>query len=214
MRPRTDRFEGAIAAAGFASGHQAVVGLWRDSPLGSFIDVMWIQPDGRRVLLAPTSTVRDYVAGVYAFDETRVLAVSGGWDGRRIDVRAGEVHVRLQPQPRSWQSWVFAARPRCLRRSAAWIAIEDRLVAPLAGPLLGGGSGVHLTGITPGGRREWFGIDDYRPLAEGALHVGDRDAGAMVALRPGLGVGLSDFPTCPALVYLATLIGPAPAPPS
>ncbi len=207
-----DRFEGAIAAAGFVSGHQTVVGMWRNSPLGPFVDVMWIRPDGRRVLLAPTPTVRDYVTGVYAFDETRVVPVRGGWDGGAVRLEAGPLELSLQPLPRDWRSWVFAARPRGLRRSPTWITIEDRLVAPSVGPLLGGGPGVRLAGVTPGGRREWFGIDDYRPLADGSLRVDGQDAGAMGLLRPGLGVGLSDFPSRPALVHLATLIESAPPP--
>jgi hypothetical protein len=206
MSRTIDRFAGAIAAAGFAGGHQTVVGLWRSSPLGPFVDVMWIHPDGHRVLLAPTSAVRDYVTEVYDFDETRIVPVHGGWDGHRVELQAGPLDLRLRPLPRDWRSWVFAVRPRRLRRSPAWITIEDRLVAPLAGPLLGGGPGVRLAGVTPGGRREWFGVDDYRPLSDGALRVGGRDAGAMVPLRPGLGVGLSDFPSRPALVNLTTLI--------
>ena len=212
MPRNIDRFEGAIAAAGFASGHQTVVGLWRGSPLGRFVDVMWIEPDGRRVLLAPTPTVRDYVTGVYAFDETRIVPVWGGWDGHRIELHAGPLELHLRPLPRDWRSWVFATRPRRLRRSPTWITIEDRLVAPLAGPLLGGGPGVRLAGVTPGGRREWFGVDDYRPLSEGTLRVEGDDAGAMVPLQPGLGVGLSDFPSRPALVHLATLIEAAQPP--
>lgn len=206
MRPGIDRFEGAIAAAAFADGHQVVVGMWRASPLGRVVDVMWIRPDGRRVLLAPSATVRDYITGVYAFDEARVAPVRGGFDGREVAVAAGELRLRLTPHPRDWRSWVFAARPRVLRRRRAWLALEDRLAGPLAGPLLGGRPGVRLSGTTPTGRREWFSVDDYRPLADGALTVDGAEAGAMRALRPGLGVGLSDFPTRPALVQLATLI--------
>jgi hypothetical protein len=205
-----DRFVGMIAACGFASGDQVVVGVWRDSPLGSFVDVMWIDPRGRRTLLAPDADVRDYVGGVYRFDEQRVVGLRGGWDGTAVDVDADGLRLRLEPAPRDWRSWVFAARPRLLRRSPAWLTFEDRLVVPLAGPLLGGGPGVRLAGTTPGGRREWFGVDDYRPLAEGRLWVEGRDAGPVRALRPGLGVGLSDFPTAPALVQLTTIIESAP----
>ncbi|GGI08368.1 hypothetical protein [Egicoccus halophilus] len=201
-----DRFEGAIAAAGFASGHMTVVGMWHDSPLGAFADVMWIHPDGRRVLLAPSPAVRDFVTSVYAFDETRIVPVTGGWNGRDIAVQAGPLYLRLAPRPRDWRSWVFAARPRVLRRSPTWLAFEDRLAPLLARPLLGGAPGVRLAGVTPGGRQEWFSVDDYRPLADGRLKVEGADAGPLVALRPGLGVGLSDFPTRPALVQLATLI--------
>ena len=205
---RLDRFTGAIAAAGFASGEVTVVGMWRSSPLGRLVDVMWIRPDGERVLLAPSPLARTFIEGLYAFDRAEGVDVRGGWDGRVVDVTAGPVHVRLVPAERDWRSWVFAARPRILRRSPAWLALENALVAPLGPLLLGGTAGVHLSGVTPGGRREWYSVDDYRPVAEGALTVGGRDAGTLTALRADIGVGLSAFPTRPALVHLATLIEP------
>jgi hypothetical protein len=203
-----DRFVGAIAAGGFASGDQVVVGLWHASPIGPFADVMWVRPDGERVLLAPRREVRGLVTSLYAFDEARVVPVSGGWDGTGIDLAAGPLHLRLVPAARGWDSWVFAARPGPLRRSPAWIALEDRLVGPLGGMLLDGAEGVALTGVTPGGAREWYSITDRRPLRSGTLVVGRAHAGDLRPLRPGLGVGLSDFPSQPALVHVTTLIEP------
>jgi hypothetical protein len=201
-------FVGAIAAGGFTTGEQVVVGMWRRSPLGAFVDVMWVRPDGHRVLLAPSRVVRDYVADVYAFDDRRVVEVSGGFDGRRVSVVAGPLRLVLEPARRDWRSWVFAARPRGLRRSPAWLQVEDRLAGPLGRPLLGGAPGVRVAGTTPGGQREWYGVDDYRRVRHGALTVDGRDAGPLSDLRPDLGVGLSAFPTRPALVQLATLIEP------
>ena len=180
--------------------------MWGRSPLGSFVDVMWVRPDGERVLLAPSREVRDYVGGVYAFDREEVVAVRGGWDGHRVEVTAGPVHVRLDPSRRDWRSWVFALRPRPLRRSPAWLNVEDRLVGPLGWLLLGGAAGVRVSGLTPGGRREWYSTDDYRRVADGSLEVDGRDAGVLTDLRPDLGVGLSAFPTRPAFVQLVTLI--------
>lgn len=202
------RFSGMIAAAGFASGEQVVIGLWRRSPLGPFIDVMWVRPDGERILLAPSEEVRGYVTSLYRFERAEVVRVAGGWDGRAVDVLAGHLHVSLEPGRRDWRSWLFTARPLPLRRSPAWLAIEDRLVAPLGDALLGGAAGVRLAGRAPGGQREWYGIDDYRPLLHGRLTVDGRDAGALTELRAGLGVGLSDFPTRPALAYVETLVEP------
>ena len=201
-----DRFEGMIAAGGFASGEQTVVGLWRDSPLGSFVDVMWFRPDGHRVLLAPNEAVADYVSTVYDFDEVRAVAVRGGWTGEAVDVEAGPVHVQLVAGHRNWRSWLFGARPRFLRRQRWWIELEDRLVAPLGDPLLGGAEGVALSGTTSSGRREWYSIDDHRWIVRGRLTVDGDDAGELTELRPGLRVGVSDFPTRPALVNVVTLI--------
>jgi hypothetical protein len=72
-----NRFTGMIAASGSSSGHDVVVGLWRGSPLGAFVDVMWVQPDGRRVLLAPFEDVRRYVGDLYRFEATHVVPVRG-----------------------------------------------------------------------------------------------------------------------------------------
>jgi hypothetical protein len=203
-----DRFSGLIAAGGSTSGEQVVVGMWRRSPLGRAVDVMWVRPDGERILLAPSAAVADYVAGLYTFERVEVVAIRGGFDGRRVEVTAGPLAVTLEPGRRDLRSWLFALRPGSLRRSPAWIEVEDRLVAPLGGPLLGGADGVRLAGRAPGGQREWYGIADYRPLASGRFEVAGADAGRLAPLRPGLGVGLSDFPTVPALVAVDTLIEP------
>jgi hypothetical protein len=203
-----DRFHGRIAAAGFATGEQVVVGAWHTSPLGPIADVMWVRPSGHRILLAPSDAVAAYIGSLYAFDEVRVTPVSGRVTATRVEVHAGDLALRLDAGPRTWRSWVFAARPRLLRRAPAWIALENRLVGPFGTLLLGGAEGVRLTGITPGGRREWYSIDDHRPLPDGTLRVAGDDAGPLAPLRPGLGVGLSDFPAAPALVTLTTLIEP------
>jgi hypothetical protein len=203
-----DRFHGRITAAGFASGDQLVVGAWHASPLGAVTDVMWVRPDGHRILLAPDPWTADYVASLYTFDEVRCVPVAGGWRGTALDLRAGGLHLRLTAAPTTWRSVVFRLRPVWLRRSPLWIGVEDRLVGPLGGPLLGGAPGVRLAGPTPGGRHEWYSIDDHQPLVDGTLRIDGADAGALAPLRRGLGVGLSDFPTRPAVVRLVTLIEP------
>jgi len=168
-----DLFEGCIAGGGFASGHAVIIGAWRTSPFGTFVDVMWRRPDGERVLLAPTPSVASYVA----------------------------------------------LRPRFLRRRPWWIRVEDRLARPVVGLLIGGGQGVRAAGIAPGGQREYYSVDDYRRVVAGELSVDGRDAGTLGPLPADLGVGLSAFPTVPAVAYVGTIIegsfwDAAPAPPA
>lgn len=203
---RWDLFTGCIAAGAFASGDVVVVGCWRSSPFDVFVDVMWVRPNGERVLLAPRRDVRDYVAALYSFDRAEVAPVAGGWDGGLVAVEAGPLVVRLRPARRDWRSWLFAVRPLRLRRSPTWIRVEDVVARPVVGRLLGGAGAVRAAGTAPGGQRERYGADDWRPLAEGSLAIDGRDAGALVDLPDDLGIGLSAFPRRPALVHVGTLV--------
>ena len=65
-------FDGHIAGIGTASGLRAVVGIWRESPFGPFADAMVQLPAGRRILLAPTGDVAEFIAATYSFEEVRV----------------------------------------------------------------------------------------------------------------------------------------------
>ena len=69
------RFHGQIAGVGSTSGVRVVIGRWDASPLGAFADVMLEQPDGHRVLLAPSTAVAEFVADTYVFDEVVVTDV-------------------------------------------------------------------------------------------------------------------------------------------
>ncbi|MDX1659557.1 MAG: hypothetical protein R3343_12110 [Nitriliruptorales bacterium] len=212
MRGSLDRFEGCIAGARFRSGDQVVVGLWRRSPLGGFADVMWLTPGGERVLLAPGGDIADYVSDLYSFDDVRVAEVRSAWDGTMLEVRADPLGLQLEIGEPSWRSRVFELRPRWLRRQRWWIELENRLVGPLGELLLEGADGVRLAGTTRSGRREWYSVDGHRPVVAGKLSVHGRDAGALEAMQPGLGVGISDFPTEPAVVEVVTFIEPGQRP--
>ncbi len=201
-----DLFEGAITGIGFTSGDAVVVGAWARSPLGSFVDVMWRRPDGQRVLLAPDHDVAAYVGGLYTFDEVLVVPIRGGVRDSLVAVTAGPLDLRAQLAPRDWRSWLFALRPRVLRRSPTWIRVEDRLARPFIGALLGGGSGVRAAGIAPGGQREYYGADDWRLVRRARLSVYGVDAGQFTDMPADFGVGLSAFPTVPASVRVGTLV--------
>jgi len=205
-----DRFRGCIAAAGFAAGDAVVVGAWRTSPFGSFVDVMWVRPDGTRVLLAPSPPVADYVASLYSFDEVVATPVRGGWDGAAVGVEAGPLRVRMLTPGRDLRSWVFALRPAWLRERPGWVAIEDRVARPLVGRIIGGAQGVRAAGVAPGGQREFYAVADYRRVTDATLTVDGADRGEVRALPPRLGIGLSSFPTVPAVVHVTTLVESGP----
>lgn len=201
-----DRFVGCISASGFASGDAVVVGAWATSPLGRVVDVMWVRPDGQRVLLAPSRAAADYISALYAFDEVRVVPVSGGWDGAATAVAAGPLRVRILAGRRDTRSRLFALRPPALLTRPAWVRLEDAVARPLVGRLLGGAAGVRAAGVAPGGQREYYGARDYRPAVDAALTIDGRGAGAMRDLPASLGIGLSSFPTRPAVVHVITTI--------
>ena len=214
VRGSLDRFEGCIVGARFRSGDQVVVGIWRRSPLGGFADVMWRTRSGERILLAPGGDIAGYVADLYSFDDVRIAEVRSSWDGTMLEVQAGPLCLQLEIGEPSWRSRVFELRPPWLRRQRWWIELENRLVGPLGELLLEGADGVRLAGTTPSGRREWYSIDGHRPVVAGQLSVDGHDAGALEVLQPGFGVGISDFPTEPAVVEVVTFIEPGQRPPS
>lgn len=201
--------EGAIAGLAFESGDAFVAGLWRSGPVGPMTDVMWARPDGRRLLLAPTPEAAGFIGGVYAFDETRVVRCGHRLGEGAFAVTAGDLvlHGDLGPPHR-----LFGLRPRRLRRSLAWVAVEDAAARAIGRFVIGGAEGVRLRGTTPGGQREWYRIDGYRPLVSARGELGGEDLGRLTPLRPDLGFGFSGFPRRPALVTCSPVIESAAGP--
>ena len=205
--------EGTIAAAGFGSGDRFVVGVWKTGPLGPMVDVMWQRPEGRRVLLAPTVEIASFIGGIYEFDETRVVDFDvDASTPTRLSLRAGPVEVEMlagKALP------LFALRPRILRRSRGWITFEDLVLRPVVSRLvLGGGQSVRLRGRSPGGYREWYCIDAYRPLIKARAAVGGEDLGELGPLEPAVTFGFSAFPSRPAFVTCMPLLEGAPSAPA
>ncbi len=77
-----ERFDGAVAGIGTASGARLVVGMWPRSPDGSVTDVMIERADGHRILLAPSRQRVDVIAGSDAVDEVRIAPVLRVRDGK------------------------------------------------------------------------------------------------------------------------------------
>ena len=116
------RFEGRIAGVGSTSGVRVVVGRWERGPLGAFADAMVATPEGRRILLAPSQEVADFVAATYSFDEVRIepFDVTGDatWQVRSPSLTLALAVGRRTGQPR--------ARIRVLLHAAAALCHEPR----------------------------------------------------------------------------------------
>lgn len=202
LTERTAVFDGSIMGASFASGDRLVAGRWHDSPFGPFADLMWARPDGRRILLAPTMAVRDFVAGHYSFDELVLTPVRVERTAGVIQIRAGSVEVDLSPQRRGIESWLLSLRPRALRTHPAWIAVEDRALRPIVRPLFAS-SDVRTRGVTATGAREWYAIHDFH-RAEARGRIEGIDLGA-AAPAPAASFGFSEFPDGPAVVRVTSI---------
>jgi hypothetical protein len=208
MRDTRLIFDGRILGASFASGDRIVAGRWHESPFGPFADVMWCRADDTRVLLAPSDTVARFVTHHYSFDEIEVTDVRVERQGAAIEVTAGPIAVRLVPRPPGLPSRLLGLRPRRLRTVPAWIAFEDAVLRPVAGPLFGPNAGsVHTRGVTRDGSREWYAIHDFRE-AGATGGIDGRDLGPVTPCPPA-GFGFSEFPGGAAVVRVTSIFRPA-----
>ncbi|MGZ5326974.1 MAG: hypothetical protein ACXWFU_01310 [Actinomycetota bacterium] len=201
-------FDGHIVGASFASGDRLVAGRWRASPLGPFADVMWCRPDGTRILLAPAEVVAAFVTRHYPFDEVRIGGVRVERGGGAVSVDAGPIAMRLRPRRPGLASHLLRLRPRALRTKRAWIAFEDTILRPAAGPIFGPNARVIRTrGVTGDGSHERYAIHDFLE-ADAAASIDGRDLGA-IAPCPPAGFGFSEFPDGAAIVRVTSIFEPA-----
>ena len=204
----THRFRGRIAGFGSTSGVRVVIGRWDHSPFGRFADAMVAEPDGRRVLLAPTRQVADFVSGTYVFDEIRVepLLVTdadtgpdGAWtlesDSLTVTVRFG----RRTPLGR-----LLRVVPRPVATSTTFATLAD----PIARVVL---PGVRTRGIARTGRTEWYGAHDVHDVVGIDGEYVDRDLGRLAPVDPPPAFGFSSTPKRPSVTSVVTTIRDDPA---
>lgn len=192
------RFEGAIAGIGSTSGVRVVVGRWDRSPLGSFADAMVAEADGRRVLLAPSQEVADFVAATYSFDEVRIepLTVEGV---TRWLVRSPSLLLDLEIGHRTTLGRLLRAVPTAVGTSPAWCAVTD----PVARVVM---RGVRTRGSAGNGRREWYAATDHHVLRSATGSYDGVDLGALRPVSPEPGFGFSSTPTRPSVTSLVTTV--------
>jgi hypothetical protein len=198
----SSRFDGWIAGLGTAAGLRVVVGHWTSSPLGPFTDVMVEQPDGRRVLLAPTPRVAEFVAGTYRFDEVRSVTVSVRLDGARWQIEAPPVDVTFEVGGRPPLGLLLRAVPRRVATSPRWIAAIDRVARGVL-------PGVRTRGSAGGGREELYAALDVHRIAGAQVVWGGIDQGGLAPVAPPVRFGFGSTPRMPSLVRVITLIRPS-----
>ena len=203
MRPRTEaraplRFTGKIAGLGTSSGVRVVIGCWSNSPFGAFCDVMVQQPDGHRVLLAPTEPVAAFIAGTYHFDEVVTGPVTVLGDRTRTLTAPG-LEMRFQVGSRTAIGYLLAALPRRVATAPAWLQFID----PLARRLV---RGVRTAGSAGSGRREYYGAYDVHRIttAEGSWR--GRPLGTLAPVEPAVSFGFGSTPRSPAVTRVVTTV--------
>jgi hypothetical protein len=193
-------FDGTIAGVGTSSGVRMVVGHWPRSPFGPVADVMVELPDGHRLLVAPTPEFAEFVAGTYAFDDVRVSPVTvRAEDAAWTTVAAGPVRLRFRVGRRGFLGLLLRCVPAPVARRPAWCAAVDvpaRLLVP----------GVRTRGSAGGGRREWYGAQDLRPIVAASAHLAGRDLGSLAPVSPPVRFGFGSTPRTPALVRVTTTV--------
>ena len=90
-----DVFVGRITSTGFSTGDRIVIGDWRESPLGSFTNVMWAKPDGSRILLSPSERHAEYVSELYNFEDVEVTEITVERGRRKVSIN-GSVMIDIR----------------------------------------------------------------------------------------------------------------------
>lgn len=185
-----DKFDGRISSSGFESGDRIVIGDWLNSPLGTFTNVMWAQPDGKRVLLSPSEEHAEYVSQLYNFEEVNVVEVNVKRHRRGIDVTAGPLSVSYR-----WKRGL--AFP--LNRPRWFIATVENW---FAGFLFG----TKTHGLTCNGLREWYCIRGLSSLCSAEASQNGVDMGDMKPFEITACFGFSEPPKKPSSARVRSMI--------
>lgn len=197
----TSSFEGHIAGIGTSSGTRIVIGMWDESPYGTFADAMVEDPGGHRILIAPRQEIADFVASTYAFDEVRIEPVSVE-QGDEWSVHTRSLQVRFTPGRRLWVAPVLRLVPGVLRRTAFWA----RLCNPVARRLM---PGVQTHGSAGGGRTEWYAARDVRRLDGARATWQGEELGTLAPVVPPVRFGFASSPAQPTLTTLTSYVAEA-----
>jgi hypothetical protein len=192
-------FDGHIAGIGTRSGLRAVVGIWLESPFGPFADVMVQQPSGRRILLAPTAGVAEFIAATYSFEEVRVTDVAAVLAGQALTVDAGPLVIRAGIGGRALLGTLLRAVPRPVAVHTRWLAAVSPLVAAA-------GTGTRTFGTAGNGRLEYYGVSDLHHVSSAVVSWEGTDAGPLSPISPPVTFGFSSVPPRPSLARVRTTV--------
>jgi hypothetical protein len=193
------RFRGSIAGLGSTSGVRIVVGSWAASPYGAFADVMLAEPGGTRRLLAPNDEVAAFVSETYSFDDVRVVPVTVGLAGRRVEVSAGDLVLAFTVGRRTALGLALRLVPEPVATASWWSRVTD----PVATSVL---RGVRTRGSTGRGRTEVYGATDHHLVVSLAGGWRGVDLGALAPVRPEPRFGFGSTPQRPSVTTLVTTV--------
>jgi hypothetical protein len=201
-------FDGWIGGLGTSGGLRAVVGHWPRSPFGPFTDVMVEQPDGHRVLLAPTRPIADFVAQTYRFDEVRIVPVTASGTaeaaGNRVSrgrwrIEAGPLTVTVDIGGRAALGWLLRAVPRPLATAPWWITTVDAVARRVL-------AGVRTRGTAGQGRQEFYAALDLRRIVRATVLWHGADQGGLAPVDPPVRFGFGSTPREPSAARIVTLV--------
>lgn len=195
----THRFTGHIAGIGTRSGTRLVLGMWDETPMGSFADAMIEDASGHRTLVAPREEVADFIAATYSFDEIVIAPVALTRSPAAWYLTSDDLDVAFAPGRRLWMSPLLLAVPPPLRRTAGWA----RVCSPIASRLM---PGVQTFGTAGSGRTEWYAARDVRGVDSASARWRGEDLGALAPLTPPVRFGFASAPARPSLTALTSYV--------
>ncbi|MFI1168140.1 hypothetical protein ACH4UM_32250 [Streptomyces sp. NPDC020801] len=191
-------FDGFIAGIGTASGTRLALGHWARSPFGPFSDVMLERNDGHRILLAPGRETARFIADTYSFDEVRIEPVGVTVTSNSWTVGTPSLTLGFTTGPRGPLGLALRTVPRALAASPRWIQALDRPARLLRG--------VRTCGSAGGGRYEWYGAQDLRPVGRATAAFEGEDLGPLAAVTPPVRFGFGSTPREPCVVRVTTTV--------
>lgn len=196
---RRERFHGRIAGVGSASGTRVVVGLWHETPMGSFADAMVETASGHRVLVAPHEAAAEFIAATYTFDEVRIEPVRATATADRWQVTSPSLELELRVGGRTALGALLRVVPDRIATSPAWCTLTD----PVARVVL---RGVRTRGSAGNGRREWYGATDAHRVVALTGRFDGSDLGALAPVDPPCRFGFSSTPRTPSVTSVVTTV--------
>ncbi|MFJ2738353.1 hypothetical protein ACIO3O_01660 [Streptomyces sp. NPDC087440] len=184
---------------GTSGGTRLVLGHWPRSPFGPLSDVMLERADGERLLLAPTPETAEFIRRTYTYDAVRVTPVRVSVAGDLWEVSAGPLDLRFRVGRRGPLGLLLRTVPGPLAARPAWCALTDVPVRFLL-------TGVRTRGSAGGGRREWYGARDLRPVTALSGTFDGTDLGTLAPVSPPVRFGFGSVPRDPALTRITTTI--------
>lgn len=160
---------------------------------------MLAEPDGTRVLLAPTEVVADFVATTYSFDAVVLGPVLAEVGPTTWSVETDDLLLRLDVGRRAPLGRLLRAVPSRLATAPWWCTVTD----PVARLTL---RGVRTRGSAGRGRREYYGATDLHDVTGLSGSWRGVDLGGLRPVTPEPRFGFGSTPVRPSVTSLVTTV--------